>query len=278
MNASNFIINVSEEDFEYEVLSYSQNTPVVVDFWASWCKPCKTLSPMLETLANEANGAFRLAKVDADKNPNLALRYGVRSLPTLKAFSGGEVVGEMVGLQPVERVRDFLSQLEPPSELSLSLEKAQGLLADRQWSEAEDLFRGVLDELPEDAAALLGLSKALLAQGQAMEVQFTLRNFPASPLYAKAELLRPLAEALVALEEDSLPDETDLDASFRNSVRLAGRGKLDPALDGLLDILRQDKRYRNGKARQVFLAILELLPQDDLEVQEYRAELASVLF
>lgn len=278
MNESNFIINVSEEDFEYEVLSYSQNTPVVVDFWASWCKPCKTLSPMLEALANEANGAFRLAKVDADKNPNLALRYGVRSLPTLKAFSGGEVVGEMVGLQPVERLRDFLSQLEPPSELSLTREKAGGLLAERQWSAAETLFREVLDELPEDPAALLGLSKALLAQGQAVEALYTLRNFPASPLYAEAELLKPLAEALIALEEDTLPDETDLDASFRNSARLAGRGKLDPALDGLLDILRQDKRYRGGKARQVFLAILALLPQDDPEVQAYRSELASVLF
>jgi putative thioredoxin len=278
MNASNFIIDVSEENFEYEVLSYSQNTPVVVDFWASWCRPCTILSPILESLANEANGAFRLAKVDADQNPNLALRYGVRSLPTIKAFSGGQVVGELVGLQPVERLREFLGRLQPPSELSLSVEKAEGMLVLRQWNSAEEIFRHVLDEAPENPAALLGLSKALLAQGQPVEARFTIENFPASPQYKTAEVLRPLAEAMEGLEEDTLPDESDLDAAFRSSIRLASRGKLEPALDGLLDILRQDKRYRGGKPRQIFVAILELLPPDDLEVRSYRSELASVLF
>jgi putative thioredoxin len=250
----------------------------MVDFWASWCRPCTTLSPILEALANEANGAFRLAKVDADQNPNLALRYGVRSLPTIKAFSGGQVVGELVGLQPVERLREFLGRLDPPSELSLSVEKAEGLLALRQWSSAEEIFRDVLDEAPENPASLLGLSKTLLAQGQPVEARFTLENFPASPQYKTAEALRPLAEAMEALEEDTQPDESDLDAAFRSSLRLAARGKLEPALDGLLDILRQDKRYRRGKPRQIFVAILELLPQDDSEVREYRSELASVLF
>jgi thioredoxin len=116
MTPSNFIVDVSEADFEYEVLSYSQNIPVVVEFWATWCQPCKQLGPMLERLTEEAQGSFRLARVDVDANPNLALRYGVRSVPTVKAISQGQVVGEFAGLQPETRVRDFLARLAPPSE------------------------------------------------------------------------------------------------------------------------------------------------------------------
>lgn len=276
--SSDFIIEVSEENFEYEVLTYSQNVPVVVDFWAAWCRPCKQLSPMLEALANQAHGSFRLAKVDVDQNPNLALRYGVRSLPTVKAFAGGQVVGEMVGLQPVERLQEFLAKLEPPSALNLALEKAQGCLDEHLWEQAEQTFRAVIEASPENTGALLGLAKALLAQGESSEPVFILKNFPASPQYKKAELLRPLAEALSAYKEGSLPDETDLDAAYNNSLRMASRGKFLMALDGLLDILRQNKRYGGDKARQVFVALLEILGEEDPETRQYRAELASILF
>ena len=114
MTPSDFIVDVTESDFEYEVLSYSQNVPVVVEFWATWCQPCKTLGPMLERLTEEASGVFRLARVDVDSSPNLALRYSVRSVPTVKAISQGQVVGEFAGLQPEVRVRDFLEKLSPP--------------------------------------------------------------------------------------------------------------------------------------------------------------------
>jgi putative thioredoxin len=278
MMSSDFIIQVNETDFEYEVLSYSQNTPVVVYFWAEWCKPCKTLGPLLESITAEANGAFRLAKVDVDENPNLALRYGVRSLPTVKAFSAGEVVGEFVGAQPNQRVRDFLSRLSPPSPMSLLEEKAGGYLSLEQWAKAEEAYRDVLDQMPENPGALLGLSKALLAQGASHEALYTLKAFPASSLYASAQRLLPLAEAMTAAQEERLPDENDLDAAFAGAVRMAARGSFLPALDGLLDVLRQNRRYRGEKARQVFLAILELLDADDPDARQYRAELASVLF
>lgn len=277
MSSAN-IIQVNENDFEYEVLSYSQNTPVVVYFWAEWCKPCKQLGPLLVALTTEANGAFRLAQLDVDNNPNLALRYGVRSLPTVKAFSQGEVVGEFVGAQPTQRVRDFLSRLAAPSEMSLLEEKAAGYLSLRQWTKAEEAFRAVLDQAPENPGALLGLSKSLLAQGQGPEALYTLKSFPASPLYATAQRLLPLAEAITAAAGDALPAENDLDAAFHGAVRLTARGNFLPALDGLLDILRQNRHYRGEKARQLFLAILEMLDSDDPDARQYRVELASVLF
>ncbi len=278
MTPSDFIVDVSEADFEYEVLSYSQNIPVVVDFWATWCQPCKRLGPMLEQLAQEAQGSFRLARVDVDANPNLALRYGVRSIPTVKAISQGQVVGEFAGLQPEARVREFLAKLAPPSEASLALEKADSLLAEHEWAEAEALYRELEEQTQNQPGVLLGLVKALLAQGKSGEALFILNYFPASREYNTAQIMRPLAEVMVRREKNELPFETDLDAMFNNAIRLAGRGNHLAALDGLLEILRQDKRYRGDRARLAFLGILELLGAEDPDARQYRNELTMVLF
>ena len=179
MTPSDFIVDATESNFEYEVLSYSQNVPVVVEFWATWCQPCKTLGPMLERLTEEAGGGFRLARVDVDSNTNLALRYGVRSVPTVKAISQGQVVGEFAGLQPEPRVREFLSKLLPPSEYSLQLEKAGSLLADHQWGEAEAIYRALDGENPNQPQVVLGLVKTLLAQARGGEALFLINTFPA---------------------------------------------------------------------------------------------------
>lgn len=278
MMASDFIINATEENFEFEVVAFSQNTPVIVDFWASWCKPCKVLSPMLERIAMELNGAFRLARVDVDKNPNLALQYSVRTLPTLKAFSSTEVVGEMVGLQPETRLVEFINRLQPPSPLMLSVEKGEGLLSMQDWKNAENVFREVLDQSPSQPAALLGLAKSLLAQGQAHEAKYLLRDFPASPLFSQAEKILPLAETMVEHLENALPMETDQDFAFNGAVRIAMRGNLEGAVDGLLDVLRQNRQFRAGMARKLVVALLEMMDQDDPHTRQYRTELANILF
>ncbi len=276
--AAKIIIDVTEADFEYEVLAYSQNVPVVVDFWAPWCRPCKILSPMLERLANEARGAFRLARADTDSNPNLALRFGVRSLPTVKAFTDGQVMSEFAGLQPEPRLREFLGKLTPPSPASLAIEKAAGLLDMQAWTGAEQVYREILEQIPEQPAGMLGLAKALLGQNRAQEALKLLRNFPASREYSDAEKLIPFAEALRALESNALPDDDALDATFRNSIRLAGRGNLPASLDGLLEVMRQNKNYRNGLARMVVLGVLELMEVDNPVTRQYRIELAQILF
>ncbi|NMB91152.1 MAG: tetratricopeptide repeat protein, partial [Chloroflexi bacterium] len=121
-------------------------------------------------------------------------------------------------------------------------------------------------------------AKALLAQARSGEVQSILRKFPASREYAQAELLRPYTEALHAFQEGELPDIDELDAAYHNAIRLASRGNFPAALDGLLDILRQNRRYQNGAARQVTLSLLEVLGSESPLSREYRSELASVLF
>lgn len=275
---SDHIIDVSEVNFQYEVLKYSQNIPVVVDFWATWCRPCKILEPMLEKMVAESHGAIRLARVNVDENPTLAMRYGVRSIPTVKAFSQGEVVAEFVGAQPEPRLKEFFGKITPPSSTSLAVEKADSLLQRHQWSSAEDIYREVLDQNPENNASLLGLVKSLLGQGNGQEALSILRTFPASRQFAQAETVQPLAKALVALQNDTLPDKSDLNTAFHNSIRLAKYGNIPAALDGLLDILRQDRHYENDSAREVVLSLLELMGEEDSQTSMYRSELASILF
>ena len=277
MMASDFIIDVDESDFEYQVLAFSQQVPVVVDFWAQWCIPCRTLSPLLEKLTIEAGGTFRLAKLDVDSNTNLANRYNVRSIPAVKAFRDGKVVSEFVGAQPEPRIREFIQQIAP-SQADLILEKGQSLLLANQWASAEEALREVLEENLDSSAALLGLAKALLAQGQAYEAQGILESFPASREFSTAEGLRPLAEALIRLQNGSPASDLPLEAAYNRALHLFTRGNIEATLDGLLDVLREDKRYRNGEARQVILGVLEVLGVENPLTRQYRQELTSVLF
>jgi putative thioredoxin len=278
MMATDNKIDVNELNFEYEVIAYSRNIPVLVDFWAEWCKPCQALSPLLEKIVDEANGGLRLAKVNIDQNPNLALQFNVRSIPTVKAFIDGQVAGEFSGILPESRLRDFIGRLTPPSPLDLDIEKGQGLLANHDWSEAESVLRKALEQRPESVSIQLGLAKALLAQDKPEEALDLLKTIPSGREYNQAQLLLPYAESLLQFKQDLLPDENSLDAIFRNSLRLAGQGKFPPALDGLLDILRADKRFRDGLVKQVILGILELMGEDDPQTRSFRTELATVLF
>ena len=274
---SDYIRSVTEADFEYEVIAFSRQTPVLVDFWAEWCNPCRTLGPMLEHLAEENKGTFRLAKVDVDENPNLAIRYGVRSIPAVKAFRDGQVVSEFVGAIPEPRLREFIRALAP-SQTDLMLEKAQSLLEEQHWAQAENLFHQFLDKNPNHPAATLGVLKTAVMQGQFKKAADLLHDFPASKEFGSAESIRPLLDALVALQRSPTYSENPLEAAYLNALWLLIRGNIPAALDGLLDILRQDKHYRNHEVRKVILGIFEILGEYSPLTQQYRRELAQVLF
>ncbi len=274
---SDHIVSVSEADFEYEVIAYSKNKPVVVDFWAVWCKPCQTLAPILEKLTLEAAGALRLAKVDVDESPNLALQYGVRSIPNVKAFRVGQVVAEFVGIQPEGRIRDFLNALAP-DEHELVFEKATGLLDLGQYARAESAYRQFLSQSPAHPGALLGLLRSIVLQGRVEEANQLLRAFPASKEYPRAQALQLLTTALLWIADS--PDFSDdpREAAYLNALRLVKRGNYEAAMDGFLDVIRQDKRFRQEEPRKIMLGIFELLGDDHPLTQSYRQELAQVLF
>jgi putative thioredoxin len=277
MPSSDFIIDVSESNFDYEVITYSQQLPVVVDFWASWCAPCKVLGPMLEKITREYNGDYRLAKVDIDQNPNLANRFNVRSIPAVKAFKENKLVSEFMGAIPEPKIREFI-QLLVPGQDALILEKGKTLLAMKQGRNAESVFRQVLEKNPQQPAALLGLIKSLLLQGEGNEALAVLNRFPVSRELSTAEMLRPLANALVNFEKEPAFNDDPLVAAYHTALRLVKKGNLEAAMDGILDILRQDKNRGNGEIRKIFLSMLELLPEDNPATRNYRNELASILF
>jgi putative thioredoxin len=273
-----FIVEVTEATFATDVLAQSSQLPVVVDFWAPWCGPCRVLGPLLERLAAEARGAFLLAKLNVDDNPQISTAYGIQGIPAVKAFRDGKVFDEFVGAQPEGRVREFLKKVAPTA-ADKALADANSLLATRHWAQAETLFRHVRAEQPDSAAAALGLVKALLAQGRGCEVELILEDFPRGDVSQTTEKLAPLAHILCQVEGADAPlAENDLEALYYQSARLLARGPLEAGLDGLLDVLRQDKRFRKGEARLVMLGIFELLGDDDPTTREYRSELASVLF
>jgi len=271
------IIDVTEADFEYQVLAFSQQVPVIVEFWAVWCAPCRVLSPLLERLAEEANGDFRLARLNVDENPNLSKHYKVRSIPAVKAFVDGQLIDEFSGILTESQVHAFIRKLVPDIN-ALTLEKGNSLLAERQTQQAELTFRELLGNDPGSPEALLGLSKSLLFQGRSLEAVEILEHFPVSSLMSSAETLQPLA-ALLSGESDLPPDENDpLAAAFQRASLLIKRGNYPAALDGLLDILRADKRYRMGQAHQVILGLFELLGNNHTLTIEYQRELANILF
>jgi putative thioredoxin len=280
MMSSEYIIDVSESDFQYQVVAFSNQTPVVVDFWAEWCVPCKILGPILEKLTIEAKGAFRLAKVNADQNPTLTAQYQIHSIPAVKAFRNGQVVAEFSGTKTEPQVREFLRTLAP-TQVDLTLEKGLSLLNREDWSLASTALQKVLQSDPDRPEALLGLAKSYLAMNQVSKALAILRNFPPSKEYSGAELLLPLADMIGKIHlQDSEPHPSDdpLYAAFTHNLKLVGRGNIPAALDGLLDVMKQDKTYRDRAAHKAVLGLLELLGDDNPLTQNYRNQLASILF
>jgi putative thioredoxin len=278
MGLDEYMLDVDEMTFENEVLLRSHDVPVVVDFWAPWCGPCKILGPLMERIAIEAGGGFILAKVNIDENPNLAIRYGVQGIPAVKAFLNGQVSTEFVGAQPESMVRRFIENLIP-DEAAAAVEQAQSLLVAHQWAEAEDAFREIYAQDEDNAPAALGLLKSLLMSGQGQEAVQLLDSFPRGNEWVFAEQLMPLAKLVAEVQDNGpYPQADPLAAEFYQAARLILRGNLAAAMDGFLDILRQDKRYRDGEPKDVMLGIFAILGDEDSLTRDYREELASILF
>jgi putative thioredoxin len=260
--AAEISIDVGQDDFEARVLEASRTVPVVVDFWADWCQPCRILSPVLDRLAEEYGGRFVLAKVDVDTNPAVAATFGIQGIPAVKAFRDGEVVAEFVGVQPEDVIRRFLDQVAPDV---AALEPARKAEEAGQLEEAERLYREAASSNPSDDQATRGLARVLLARGAEQEARSLLAAMPAD-----VESRRLLAE----LHLRDLVDEGE-------TLAAAAMGALDgdhrDALDRLLQIIADGDQERDA-ARETMVAIFDLLGDEHPLTREYRPRLASALF
>lgn len=274
METNEQIIEVNEVTFLRDVLVRSKQQPVIVDFWAPWCGPCRTLSPILERVTKEAGGAFTLAKINTDENQRLAAQYGIQGIPAVKLFRDGKVVGEFVGALPESQVREFIKKHAPnPSDLMLTA--ARDLAQAQRWAEAEAAYRHALAVDPNNAQMALELSKTLLRQGQGTEGAALLEAIPSAAREAEAaQQLLPVARWMYTIVPDGAPE---IDRTMAEAGLLAREGKYAEAMDGLLSALRRNRAYRDSEAKQIILGLFELLGDDPL-VKPYRRELANALF
>ena len=249
MAAAN-IIDISEDTFEFEVVNYSAEVPVVLDLWAPWCIPCRVQSRDLAKLAHEADGSFRLARINVDDQPKLATRLKVQQVPAVKAFVDGRIVAEVTGVLSEQNLRLLVDRILPKAG-NLLLEKGRSLMLLGDLAGAEEALAQYVYESHGEPAGLLALARVLLWQGRAHDAYAILNNFPASSEFKTAKSLLPLAKAYAGF--DSLPQisANPLEAAYRNSLRLASKGKIEMALDGFLDILRQDKHFHNDQLHEI---------------------------
>ena len=252
MNAPPAVFDVTGAGFQSQVLDASRRTPVLVDFWAAWCAPCKALAPVLERLAHEYEGRVLLAKVDTDAERELAAAHGVRSLPTVRLFVDAEPVAEFMGAQPESAVRAFLDRHLPPA--------AGGPL---------DALAAALDDGDLDAA-----SAALAALPEGLRDSAAARGLGARLALLRATVDPPGEPELRARAE---ADPSDLEARFQLALRDATGGRPEQAMDALLAIASRSRAFRDDGAREALLQVFAMLGADDPRVVECRRRLASAL-
>lgn len=264
-------IDVAEDQFEKIVLEGSRKGPVVVDFWASWCAPCRSLGPILERVAQESG--VTLAKVDVDASPNIAGAFGIRSIPTVYAFKDGMIVDQFVGALPEQLVRRFFAGLQPGEADVLAARAA----ASSDDEEVERLYREALEHERAHRASVVGLARLLSARGEREEARALLERISededVARLRASLELQRG-DEEIESLRVRVADDPDDLKAAVALGRAEAASGKHAEALERLLAAVRDGSE----EARRVMVDVFRVLGDDHSLTREFRAKLAAALF
>lgn len=283
---SEFAFDVSIEEFEAKVLIPAETVPVVVDFWAPWCEPCKVLKPMLEKLAEEYKGRFILAKVNSDESPELAQHFGVRSIPSVKVLFQGQLVDEFNGAIPESQIRAFLDRIalpEGPEQINLR-EQAAALVAEGKLDDALAILVQASQANPQDQAIQLDAVDVLMQLGRKDEAKQLLageyNNEPerANALRARLALLDGAADT-APLEARLAANADDHAARLELAKAYAAQSRFREALDAALEVVRRDRFFDEGAGRKAILALFEALSgeqYDDL-VREFRRKLSAAL-
>lgn len=272
--------------FETAVIRRSSVVPVVVDFWAPWCGPCRMLGPILERLAARAGGAWELVKVDIDREPELARRFRIQSIPAVIGFRDGKPAAEFIGAQPEPAVRSFLDKLLPSAADDLA-SAGERLARAGDLAGARAAFRQALAEQPAHPRALIELARLLIEDDPDEAEQLLGRVTPsaterpvAAALIARAGFLRE-AQAVGGVDEARravIARPEDVAAHWDLGVHAAAIGEYADALEHFLAVVSRDRRFRDDGARKAMLAIFDILGADDPATIAFRRRLATALY
>ena len=288
---ADLIKDTSEATFMADVIEASQDVPVIVDFWAPWCGPCKTLGPALEAAVTAAKGKVRMVKINVDQNQMIAGQMRVQSIPTVYAFWQGQPVDGFQGALPGSEIQKFIDRvaaLAGDGGLAEALTMAEQALTEGDAVSAAEIFAAILGEEPENAAAFGGLIRSHLAAGNLDQAEAFLSGVPAKIATAKEieaaraqiELAKqaanagPEAELRAAVEADP----NNHQARFDLAVALNAAGKVEEAVDELLDLFRRDRDWNDGAARTQLFTIFEALKPQDPIVMKGRRRLSSMIY
>ena len=285
---------VSEATFMLDVVEASKERPVIVDFWAPWCGPCKTLGPQLEEAVRAANGAVTMAKVNVDENQAIAGQMQVQSIPTVFAFSNGQPVDGFQGAVSASEIKAFVDRVvaanggEVESGLDSAVASAEQMLDDGEFEAAIETFSAILEEDANNIKSYIGLIKCHIAVGDLDQAEAILNGIPLeisqSPeieaVHAQIELAKQARDAgpinKLALLVEKNPDDND--ARFKLAQALHGAGQVEDAVDQLLELFKRDREWNDGAAKAQLFTIFEALEPNNEIVLNGRRKLSSLIF
>jgi putative thioredoxin len=284
-----YIFDATTATFDQMVIENSFHKPVLVDFWAEWCAPCKVLMPLLAQIAESYQGELLLAKVDCDAEQDIVARFGIRSLPTVVLFKDGQPVDGFAGAQPESQIRALLEphvQMPPPAAAD-PLQTAQEMFAASHFAEAEAVLQTILTEDNTNAAALILYARCLAERGELTEARAVLDSVKGDD--HKAALAGAKAQLTFLGEAKALPDAADLksrlaqnpqddEAAHQLAIHQLSRQQYDAALEGLLKLFIRNRNYNEGQPHKTLLQVFDLLGNDHPLVTTYRRKLFAALY
>lgn len=289
----NHVKDVNEETFMDDVIEASKTSPIVVDFWAPWCGPCKTLGPALEAEVKATNGKIKMVKIDIDQNQNLASQMRIQSIPAVFAFVDGQPIDGFMGAKAPSELKSFIDKLlekvtDDDGDLSEAIAVANEMLNAKEFNDAAETFEAILGEDPESALAFVGLFNARMGAKKINDAKTMLEEIP-DALKNKAEILALQAQIDLSNQAEGVGEINDLRSTLTNdgnnhqarfdlALALFTKGETSEAIQELLTIFRIDQEWNDDAARQQLFKFFDILGSENPITLSGRRQLASMLF